>query len=37
MLALHLGLQATYPILISMISSMSHKSYVAKLHLGEQS
>ena len=31
-----MGLQATYPILISMISSISHKSYVTNLHLGEQ-
>ena len=29
-------LQATYPILKSMISSISHNGYATNLHLGDQ-
>ena len=35
-LALYLGFQATYPILFSMISSISQQSYVPNIHLGDQ-
>ena len=35
-LALYLGLQATYPILFSMISSISQQSYVTNIHLDDQ-
>ena len=37
MLALYLGLQATYPNLFTMISNVTQQGYVTNIRLGDQS